>query len=302
MKYFNALAATALVAFGVGVHAPEAGAQTQTAAPSNGKETVRLCSGAEGKNYEFAAKQIQDRAKGSLNVQVIQTDGSWDNLERLSRGECDAAIVQEDAVMQYQRGKNQKFDPLEELYPEVLHLVCGKNSGIYKLKDLRNNKAHIALGAGNSGPWSTWQNIVNADPAYKDNVTETAGGLRAASRVAQNLAQCFLEVSGQRSPSMLEIDQQFGRDTHLVEVQDSDLQGIKGMTGMPLYTNSEIQEGTYPNWTPQRIFSNTGVYSVSVMSKFIVDPDRVSNNAQNTLIRAIGQAKPAINERVLAPR
>lgn len=300
MKYLSTLAASALVAFSAGAFTHEADAQT---APTvNGKETVRLCSGAEGKNYEFAAKEIKDRAKGSLNIEVINTGGSWDNLERVSRGECDAAIVQEDAVMQFQRGKNLQIDPLADLYPEDLHLVCGANSGIDELTDLRGAKAHIALGAGNSGPWATWQNIVNSDPAYKDNVPETASGLRAASRVSQNLAQCFLEVSGQRSPSMNEIDQQFGETTHLVEVRDSDLQGIKGMTGKPLYTKSEIMEDTYPNWTPSRTFSDTGVYTVSVMSKFVVDPDKVSEKAQNSLIRAIGQAMPAINERVQAPK
>jgi TRAP-type uncharacterized transport system substrate-binding protein len=38
-----------------------------------------------------------------LNVAIVTTQGSLDNLARLEKGECDAAIVQNDAYGVYRK-------------------------------------------------------------------------------------------------------------------------------------------------------------------------------------------------------
>lgn len=62
------------------------------------KATFKLCTGSEGLNY-FKAGHILKSKTNSMNVEVISTKGSLDNLDKVTAGECDGAFVQSDAML-----------------------------------------------------------------------------------------------------------------------------------------------------------------------------------------------------------
>src|SRR4051812_23829970 len=61
--------------------------------------TVKLCTGKTTGNYYKAGTLVKQQLS---SVEIIATNGSMDNLQRLARGECDAAIAQSDAVFVYE--------------------------------------------------------------------------------------------------------------------------------------------------------------------------------------------------------
>lgn len=285
-KHFAAAAAVAVA--GLAVSGQEAAAA----------EPINICAGSEKGNYTFSANAMARVISGdSLNV--IHTAGSWDNIQKLRSGECDAAIVQEDAVIKAERQSNLPLEPLLELYPEAFHMICGKDSDVDELKDLINATATIALGDAGSGPWVTWSNIKEADERYGTVVTDPTDGRRAASKVSQGLMDCFLMISGVGSASLNELDERYGQDTTLVQVRDGDVQDIVGMNGRdPLYHRVTIEEGTYTNWTPEAFFGDNSVSTIAVMAKLVANTDRLTDDQLENLQIAGEDALAAIHDRV----
>ncbi|MCX7336134.1 MAG: TRAP transporter substrate-binding protein, partial [Hyphomicrobiales bacterium] len=62
--------------------------------------TFRLCTGSESGNYFRAGHMLKSKA-GGLKIEVVPTQGSLDNLDKLSAGQCDGAFVQSDALLVY---------------------------------------------------------------------------------------------------------------------------------------------------------------------------------------------------------
>src|SRR3954454_7414525 len=127
---------------------------------------ARLCTGVHDGNYEFAGIQIAQQAKGSLAVEVVNTQGSLDNLAKLDKGECDAAIVQSDAYGVYLKQNSRSALSLEKgrvLYQEYLHFICNTQTGISKITQLTKNQT-ILVGPLGGGTSTTWESFKLADP------------------------------------------------------------------------------------------------------------------------------------------
>lgn len=108
-------------------------------------EVVRISTGSSVGVYNRVAKQLGEAAFANRpnSFKLMQSSGSQENIERLENGESDVAIVQNDAI------GGSKIRSLAALYPEVLHLVCRKESNIGSLNDLVGKR--INLGAKQSG-------------------------------------------------------------------------------------------------------------------------------------------------------
>lgn len=269
--------------------------QTGSARAEN---TIRLCTGGEGGNYDYSGKTLKKTISGTA-LELINTEGSWDNLQKVKAGECDAAVVQEDAVIAFQRSTNMDLIPLADLYPESLHLVCHPQSGVSELYDLAGTQKSIALGKAGSGQWVTWKNLKDADERFSSVVLRTESGKLAASLVKQGLVDCFLSVSGTASATLNSIDDHYGYpDTVLVEVDSKKLLQHKSMSGNALYTRNTIKEGTYPKWTGNNKWGSDDVDTVAVNAKIVVNGEHVGEDDQINFLGAIERGLPAIHHHV----
>lgn len=147
MKKIFGLLFTAALLFGAG--------------ESYGADTSRLTlatGGTSGVYYPLGGaigNAIGENTNGRISVTPQATGASGENMRLVQEGEVDFAIVQNDVADSAFNG-TQPFDTklgkvraLGRLYPEYLHVVASKDSGIQKVEDFKGKK--ISVGARGSG-------------------------------------------------------------------------------------------------------------------------------------------------------
>lgn len=149
------------------------------------KKDITIATGsAEGFYYKIATG-IKDAMElsGKYNVKLIYTKGSKHNLELLNKGEVDIAIIQGDIIPQ----KDVRL--IAQLFPETLHLVVRKDSGINTFEEAINSR--ICIGSDGTGMSDTNKIILEhfkVDLSSKNictkNFSETINGLIDGSEKA----------------------------------------------------------------------------------------------------------------------
>lgn len=98
---------------------------------------------------------LGNKSDGSISVTAQATGASGENMRLVQAGDVDFAIVQNDVADAAFSGtapfkeKLGKVRALGRLYPEYLHVVASKDSGIKSLEDFKGKK--ISVGARGSG-------------------------------------------------------------------------------------------------------------------------------------------------------
>jgi TRAP-type uncharacterized transport system substrate-binding protein len=274
-------------------------------AQEEGVPRVNICTGLKDGNYDFVGIQIALQAKGSLHGKLINTSGSMENLDKLDKGECDAAIVQSDAYNLYLKRNSHSALTLERgrvLYPEYVHLICNTAANLSKITGLKKDQV-VLIGPPGGGSAVTWESFKLADPArYGSIPTQPIGGTRAAGKVQDGTdAACMFDVIGLKAPGINSIDdlaKSSNDRLRLINAQDSDMPSIKDPKGHPMYEEAAIPGSTYPNL--QHGFFSTSVPTITVESIFVANSNWVDANADgyDRLLRAVNMAMPAINNRV----
>ena len=273
---------------------------------------VNLCTGGEGKPYNLTGNYIQGFLKDSKNIdlQVVTTKGTWDNIERtvltpqtpetISSGDsCQAYIGQPDGAVLLKR-KNpaaaSKIRTIGQGPVEFLHVLCSKESGVDDLYDLGgDNSRSVALGANGSGAWLIWQNFISEDKSYAEVQVTNEEGAIALSSVASNTTTCMIVPAALGNATVMQADTDFGDQLVLAGANDKDFNDAVTIDGKPLYQWQEIPSGTYPT-NLQGWFSSKD--TIAWQAGIYVNTDVFSNNqkALEDLITAVAKAKPAIKK------
>ena len=269
--------------------------------------TVNFCSGVKDGNYDFAAIQFAQQAKGILNVNVINTAGSLENLTKIDKGECDAAIVQSDAYGVYMKQNSHSSLNIERgraLYSEYVHFICNSAAKITRITQLTAANT-VLIGANGGGTSVTWDSFKLADAKrYGPVQTLPIGGLRAVNKVQEGSdAQCMMYVTGLKSASINEANKvalnSSGRLV-LVAADDGDLPGLKDPKGKPIYTKLDIPSGTYPGGLQPSALFGSSVSTIAVEAVFVTNSNYIDAHEgdYNSLLRAVNNAMPAVMARV----
>jgi len=287
---------TSILVGGVAIVALLAGHCTANAAPKD----MRICTGGESGNYFFAGSHIAAQAKGSVNVDVVSTRGSMDNLERIEKGECNAGIVQSDAFLAYQRAYPKSTLKLERsgvLYNELVHLICNRSAKVGKITKLTPQNV-VAVGRNGSGSAVTWDGFISVDQKrYKPVQTVPLDGERALAKVADGTeVQCMLFTAGLNTPFVKDTVTAYKDRVELVPTDDRDIKDAKDPKGNPLYSYDAIPSGMYP--VNGGLFN--GVDTISVKALLVVSSDWADQNDReyNKFLEAVRKALPAIKQRV----
>jgi hypothetical protein len=121
------------------------------------KQDITIAAGnRSGIYYKFAEtlkKVLEDADKG-LNVIILETAGSEENIDLIIQGVADIAFMQSESAdyLQTDNPVNRKDPPiygLASLYNEVIHIVALKNFFLQSISDLEGES--VALGEKNSG-------------------------------------------------------------------------------------------------------------------------------------------------------
>lgn len=259
-------------------------------------ETVKLCTGGSNGVYFDAGEQIKRMAKGELNVEVIETQGTIDNLNKLTDGTCDAMIGQPDGPVYASRSNPasvKKLRQVASLHREYLHVLCGKESGVDDLGDLESDpsKYSIAIGEQGSGAWLIWQNLVAEDEDYGEIPVSNEGGVLALSSVSSGNTTCMLVPAGAPNGTVSEADSVYGDTVVIAGANDKDFNDAQDIKGKPLYEYRDIPTEKYPNsfnyWSD--------VSTISWLAGVYVNTDQFSDNKKlSKFIEAANRAAGGI--------
>ena len=267
--------------------------------------TFRRCTGSDAGNY-FKAGHLLKKVATPLKVEVVPTLGSLDNLDKVTKGECDGAFVQSDALLVYSSRNAQALSAIERagvLYQEHAHLLCNRGSGIDRVTDL-TNKNTVAVGPDGSGARTTWEAFVLADKKrYAPVQVDARSGVRAVSAVADgSQVQCLLWVGALGSSYLKNDAQGQGDRIVLAGTDDWDMGKVaKDARGKEVYGYSEIPSGTYPRIQPGgTIYGTKAVKTITVDALFVTNVAWIDANASayDRVLRGFAAAKPAIAELV----
>lgn len=296
-------AAANLLALGAGVVAPRLiSAQAQTQA----RPIFRLCTGSESKTYYKAGQEVRKVAMGSafgVDVQVIPTDGSINNLEKLLAGECDGVFAQSDAALVLSSSKPQIISAVERagnLYNEEVILACNRKANISSMGDLKPDTT-IAVSGGSRVTFDAFKSKVKN---FKGQPIDLSGERAIGSVSDGSEVQCLFDVAARGSAFIKTNLSSVGDQVVLVSTYDKSVgNDIKDPRGRAIYEEGELPANTYPRLQPR---GWTGSKAVDIMvvpalflgsTRFIQDQPKVYDK----VLGAFRDAKGPIT-RLITPK
>lgn len=289
---------------GMGAMAVMSVADAQT---KPGKPVFRLCTGNSQLNY-FKAGHILKRQSEAVTVDVIESKGSIDNLDKISAGECDGGFVQNDAMLVYSSKNAAAISGMERagiLYREQVHMLCNRKVDISRMVSLTKDNT-VAVGPDGGGGATTWAGFVMADKKrYGPVNTDSRSGQRALAAVADgSQIQCMLIVTALGAPLLNGDAQLLGDKMVLIGTDDRDMAKTVDARGKTIYEYGEIPADTYPKIQPGgTVYGTKAVGTVQLDAIFVASSKWINDNdaAYDKLLRAFASARPEI-ERLSKPQ
>ena len=139
--------------------------------PSPPKQ-ITIATGSEsGAYYAYAQEYQKALAKSGIELTIINTKGSIDNIQRLAANEVDIAFVQSGTGQQYLTEQNgdQDLVSLGSVYLEPLWLFMPKGINVSSAAELKGKR--IAIGAEGSGTRALTKVLLNNNGITADNAT-----------------------------------------------------------------------------------------------------------------------------------
>ena len=236
--------------------------------PPAERPPLRLCTASRSGNYYWTGEVLARNAAKAVNIELIVTEGSMENLERMLSGRCDAAFVQRDAYLVYadaNPGANFDFERVFSPYKEYVHMLCNRYREINGVGDLNENHV-LLIGAEGSGTAVTWANFVAEDTAYAAIKTEHVGVEQALDKIIKGERDCMLFVSGLNTGPIRQAES--SKRVKLVPVNDWDFNDVLDPTGTAVYQFDEIPNDLYANL--QEGWLSTAVETLTVAMDMIV--------------------------------
>lgn len=270
-KVFAALIAAALIF----------GAMTTYAADS--KRLTLATGGTSGVYFPLGGaigQVLGDKSRGNLSVTAQATGASGENMRLVEAGDVDFAIVQNDVADAAFNGTAPFKDKLGDvralgrLYPEYLHVVASKDSGIASLNDFKGKK--ISVGARGSGNEVNCRQIFdfygldykNLEPIFLP-YSETAEQFKD-----RNL-DGFVFTIGTPNPAIVDITT--AQDVNFIPLEGEQVD--KATAAFPYLVKDAIPAGTYKG--QDKPVPTLSVQAILVANKDM--PDEVAYELTKTI-------------------
>ena len=159
-----------------------------------------------------------------VTIKVIETDGSVENLQMLTEGKVDLALVQNDIAYyacngeaMFNGNKITNITGIATLFPEVIQFIVRKECAINNLKDLEGKK--IAIGGKNSGTRYNVEQILS-ELGILDKVTcINIDAKDAMEKMQTKDIDGFVFTSGLPNPSIVELSKKVEIDLVPVDLE-----------------------------------------------------------------------------------
>jgi TRAP transporter TAXI family solute receptor len=213
-----------------------------------------ILTGSKEGNYYKAAKELNKIAGADL--ELVESSGSFDNLEKLGQGQAGYAIVQFDTLIMFLRmgGANKDWANnslgVAPLSNELIHIIVRKKANIHKLEDLKNKR--IGAGSARSGSFVSaftimaFFNDVNLEK-YRNTFNEPYED--SLEKLQKGELDALFITSAAGMPLLKKLDASASKDIELLDVGEK----IKIPEGIDYtYVIEPMPKDTYP-WQTKEI-------------------------------------------------
>lgn len=169
---------------------------------------VVLLTGPEhGLSHRFGLALAASPGGAQGTVQAVVTTGSWENLDRLRRGDGAFALATADVVEAYLSAATaapaapaaQSIRAVARLHDSYLHVVVPTDSPVHRLADLAGRR--VAIGAGAALVADRLLNTAGIDPT-RDLTTLELAPREAVAALRSGDVDAFLMLDGVPSPDL----------------------------------------------------------------------------------------------------
>lgn len=193
-----------------------------------------------------ALNRILSEHYADITLEVIETGGSIQNLELLTEGKVDFALVQNDIAYYAANGKAMFADSsinniegIATLFPEVVQIVVASSSLIASLEDLDGKT--IAVGSENSGTYHNSRQIFSQVGVWDKIERSYIGFADAVRELRAGEIDGFVFTSGVPNPSIEELAKEM--EIVLLPIDPELVQQL--VNEYPFYFPSTIEAGQY---------------------------------------------------------
>ena len=231
-------------------------------------------------------------------VAIAQSaNGSVANITAIENGTAEAGLVQSDvAYWAYSgtalyEGKKaaKKVRAIAALYPESVHLVVGKKSGIKTTKDLKGKR--VSLDQPGSGTLVDARLVLKAAglDEKKDIKAEYLKGNPASDKLKDGQLDAYFSVAGY--PKSAVVDAVSSGKAAVASFDDATRKKLVAQN--KFFANDEIPAGVYANDKPIKTVAVTALLIVSadVSEKTVYDITKALWNKQTRKLLDNGHAK-----------
>ncbi|MDL2230056.1 TAXI family TRAP transporter solute-binding subunit [Treponema sp. OttesenSCG-928-L16] len=251
------------------------------------KERIRMATGGNtGTYYAYGSavgQILTDKTKVPITIQ--STGASKANIQLITAGEVELAIVQNDVMDYAYRGtdlftgeQTQNFSAMAGLYAEVCQIIANPSSGIRSVADLRGK--NVSVGDAGSGVEFNAKQILEAyGISFEDIKKQNLSFGASADALKDNKIDAFFCTAG--APTTAVLDLATGRDIIILEIDDE--HAAKLIKAYPFYTKYPIPAGTYKGL-------DKDVITLAVKATFIVSK-ALSEDTVYTLTKTLLESK-----------
>ncbi|MDJ0747347.1 MAG: TAXI family TRAP transporter solute-binding subunit [Xenococcaceae cyanobacterium MO_167.B27] len=240
----------------------------------------------QGEYYAFAqalAKVIA-RHQPQIQIEVIETEGSLENLELLSNEKVQLALIQSDTVV------SPETKVIASLFPEISHLIVTKESDINSFSELKGKR--IALMPKRSGSYQLfWSLSSHYGLTETDLETVTLSPAKAHAALRERKVDALFRVIALGNPAVSQLLQ--NGQTEVVAIK----QGAALQLFQPALIPMKIPQGTYNGAVPipARDLPVVAVEALLVTSEniphsIVYEITRILFEARNELVKQNIQA------------
>ncbi|GGT09452.1 TAXI family TRAP transporter solute-binding subunit [Streptomyces chromofuscus] len=148
----------------------------------------------------------------NLDVRLLTSDGSQENVARVATGEADFTIAAADAVETYELNKGPGADRLRgvaRLYDDYVHVVVPRDSDIDSVADLRGRR--VAVGLPHSGVRLIATRVLRAAGIdAQQDITPMSDGIDTGpDRLRSGEIEAFFWSGGLPTDGLLQLSRKF---------------------------------------------------------------------------------------------
>ena len=188
---------------------------------------------------------IWSRHIDGVNMKAETTAGSVTNLIQVAKGESEVGFTQADALAAALAGRGRFPEPmplasLGKLYPNVVHLVTIRSTGIASVHDLRGRR--VSVGPPGSGNAVTAWNVLEAmGIAESDFTVRQLNYAQMSNGLKDGTLDAGFIAGGVGMPAVVEIG--VSRDMVLVPFSEEEIATIA--RAEPAYSGFVMPPGVY---------------------------------------------------------